>query len=191
MFLIVGLGNPGPKLQKTRHNVGFLALDVLLKEKGFSTFKFSEKLEAEISEGTINSQKIVLAKPQTFMNNSGKSVKKLLKNKKIKADSVFVIHDDLDLPLGQIKISKNRGSAGHKVVQSIIDELRTKDFARLRLGIKTLEKNKNVPAEKLVLQKFTKEEEKDLKEVFNNAVLAIELIISEGSERAMNKCNKQ
>jgi len=179
MVLIVGLGNPGQKFEKTRHNLGFRALDEFLKEFDFPFFKFSRKFNAEISEGFLNGGKIILAKPQTFMNNSGKAVKSLTLN--LKPETLIVVHDDIDLPLGEIKISKNRGSAGHKGVQSIIDALKTKDFNRVRIGIcpKT-GKSKNV--EKFVLQNFTKQEEEILKEIIPKT---IDLLMSE-----INKVNK-
>ena len=143
MILIVGLGNPGRKFQKTRHNVGFWVIDELAKQK---------------------TRKFIIAKPQTFMNNSGKAVKALIKFYKIKLENLWVIHDDIDLPLGEFRISKGRGSAGHKGVQSIINELKTKDFNRLRIGI-CPQTGKPKEIEKFVLQNFTKEEEKTLKEL--------------------------
>jgi len=148
MILIVGLGNPGKKFQNTRHNVGFKVIDELKKEK---------------PEG------VVLAKPKTFMNQSGKAVRKLMSKIKCQMSNLWVIHDDIDIPIGKFKISFGRGSAGHKGVQSIIDELGTKDFWRLRIGIcpKT-GKPKNV--EKFVLQKFTKKEEKTIKEVIKKVI---------------------
>ncbi|RLC34918.1 MAG: hypothetical protein DRZ76_01540 [Candidatus Nealsonbacteria bacterium] len=155
--LIVGLGNPGKKYIGTRHNVGFRVVDELAKEK---------------REGFI------LAKPRTFMNQSGKAVKQLIENccmrtaGKLKIENLIVVHDDIDLPIGGFRIQKGRGAAGHKGVQSIIDALGTKDFWRIRIGIcpKT-GKPKNV--EKFVLQKFTKEEEKIIKKTIKKAILEI------------------
>lgn len=128
MLFIVGLGNPGEKYKNTRHNIGFRVIDEFREKNNFSEFRISQKFNAEISKGEIAGQSVILAKPQTFMNNSGKAVKSLLRN-------LFVIHDDIDLPLGKIKIVKNRGSAGHKGVESIIKELGTKNFIRFRIGI--------------------------------------------------------
>lgn len=151
MILIVGLGNPGKKYKKTRHNVGHLLIDEFPKRRNF-----------------------IIAKPQTFMNESGKAVKALVKFYKIKLESLWVVHDDIDLPIGTIRISKNRGAAGHKGVQSIIKELKTKDFWRIRIGIQPKTgKPKNV--EKFVLQKFEKEEEKILKGAIKEAIKEIEL----------------
>jgi len=155
MIVIVGLGNPGKKYEKTRHNVGFRVIDELarIKERGF-----------------------IIAKPQTFMNNSGKAVKALVNFYKIKPDNLWVVHDDIDLPIGELKIAKGRGSAGHKGVQSIINELKTKDFNRIRVGIcpKT-DKPKTI--DKFVLQNFTKEEEKILKETIKQIIIEINKFI--------------
>ena len=152
MILIVGLGNPGRKYKKTRHNIGFRVIDALKKALDVARDK-----------------EIILLKPQTYMNKSGKEVKSLATKYKIPTTNIWVIHDDIDLPLGTIRVSKNIGSAGHKGVQSIIDELRTKNFSRIRIGIlPKAGKPKNV--EKFVLQKFTKEEEKILSPVLPTSV---------------------
>jgi len=145
MKLIVGLGNPGPKYKGTRHNAGKETIDELAKEKMAG---------------------LILAKLKTYMNNSGKAVKEMVKYYKIKPEDLWVIHDDIDLPLGEFKISKGRGSAGHKGVQSIINELGTKEFNRIRIGICPKEgKPKNV--EDFVLKKFKKEEQEKIKEVID------------------------
>ena len=109
MILIIGLGNPGKKFRNTRHNVGFLVLDQLKRGKNFSRWKQSKKFQAKISQGKIGRQKIILAKPQTFMNSSGKSVKILTAYYKLQTINLIVVHDDLDISLGQIKISKKTG----------------------------------------------------------------------------------
>jgi PTH1 family peptidyl-tRNA hydrolase len=168
MILIVGLGNPGKKYQKTRHNIGFRVIDQLQ---------------------SLNLKKVILAKPQTFMNLSGKTVKLLVARYRLPVTNLWVIHDDIDLPLGKIRIVKNRGSAGHKGVESIIRELGTKNFIRFRVGIcpKT-SKPKN--PEKFVLQKFNKDEEKIVKEVIKKTVEAIEFSLKTSLEKAMSEFNK-
>ena len=194
MTIIVGLGNPGKKFQKTRHNIGFRAIEEFAQKNGdtsnFSDFKFSKKFNSLISKGVFNKKKIVLAKPQTFMNESGKAVKKLIFNFQFSIFNLFVVHDDLDLELGKIKIIKNRGAAGHKGVQSIIDKLGTKDFIRFRIGIKpkpyTLTSK---TLNRFVLQKFNKGEEKIVKKVIKKTVEAIGFSLREGLEEAMNKFN--
>lgn len=190
MKIIVGLGNPGKRFEKTRHNVGFRAIDKIAKNFQFPIFKFKSKLKAEISEGKINKEKIVLAKPQTFMNNSGRAVKSLITNYGLRIDDLFVIHDDLDLPLGKIKIVKNRGSAGHKGVQSIIDELKTKDFVRFRIGIKPKgSEQRAIKKEKFVLQKFNKKEGRILKDAIKRTIKALETVLKKGVEKAMSEFN--
>jgi len=193
MILIIGLGNPGRKFQKTRHNLGFMIVESLkLKFKSFSDWKNNEKLLSKISEGEINGQKVILAKPQTFMNNSGKAVKLLTKTYHLKPNTLIIVHDDIDLPLGKIRISIGRGSAGHKGVQSIIDELKAKNFVRFRVGIRpknNKQRTKN-NIEDFVLQEFNKGEEKILKGVIKKTIEAIEIAIAEGIEKAMSEFNQ-
>lgn len=167
-MLIFGLGNPGKKYENTRHNVGSKAIDEL---------------------ESLNLTNVVLIKPQTFMNESGKAVKSLIRQYKIKPDNLIVIHDDIDLPLGKIRIVENRGSAGHKGVESIIQTLKTKNFTRLRIGILPKSGKPRNP-EDFVLQKFKKEEEKIIKEMIEKTVEAVEMIFEEGLEKAMNRFNK-
>ncbi len=166
MKLIIGLGNPGEEYKKTRHNAGFLAVDKIansISAQGgpalgwqFPSFSIQQKFNAEISNGIIDNEKIILAKPQTFMNNSGQAVKAIINYYKIDPKDIIVIHDDLDIPLGEYKISKNKNSGGHKGVQSIIDHLGTKDLSRIRIGI--MVEDKKTPTEKFVLERFSKEE---------------------------------
>ncbi|OGZ23442.1 MAG: hypothetical protein A3A08_00305 [Candidatus Nealsonbacteria bacterium RIFCSPLOWO2_01_FULL_41_9] len=155
MILIVGLGNPGKKYEKTRHNIGSRVVG---------------ELEA------LNLQNIILAKPSTFMNESGKAVKRLIQKSKIKIQNLIVVHDDIDIPLGEFKIQKNSGSAGHKGVESIIKELGTKNFHRIRIGI-CPETGKPKQVDKFVLQNFTKVEEKILKGVIKIIIEKINEII--------------
>lgn len=191
MILIVGLGNPGGKFEKTRHDLGFRIIDEFARNYKFSDFKLEKKFLAKISQGGIKRQKIILAKPQTFMNNSGKAVKLLTKPYTLNPKTLIIVHDDIDIPLGKIRIVKNRGAAGHKGVQSIIDELGTKNFVRFRIGIQPTTYNLQLTTlEDLVLQKFTKEEEKTLKEVIKRTCLAIEVAVKEGVEKAMQEYNK-
>ena len=190
MILIVGLGNPGQKFQKTRHNIGFLAINNLqLTIDNFSNWEEEKKFQAEISQGKIDNKKIILVKPQTFMNLSGKSVKTLMSFYKITRPVLVAVHDDIDLPLGKIRIVKNRGAAGHKGIESIIKELKNKNFVRFRVGIQPKTGKPKNP-ENFVLQKFNKEEENIVKEVIEKTVGAIEFSLKEGIEKAMNKFNK-
>ena len=191
MILIIGLGNPGPKFQKTRHNMGFRVVDEFAKENNYPGFEFSKKFKAEISEGKISGEEIIIAKPQTFMNESGQAVKLLTRTYKLEAKNLIIVHDDIDLPIGKIRIIKNRGAAGHKGVQSIIDELDTKNFIRLRIGIKP-EKPARQNTKFLagfVLKKFNKGEEKILKPAIEKTVEAIEFFLKEGLEKTMSEYN--
>jgi len=185
MILIIGLGNPGEKFQKTRHNLGFLVLNELLKKSNFSDWKKSKKINCLNSKGLIANKEVELVKPLTYMNNSGKAVKYAAKKHNLSRKDIFVIHDDIDLPLGKIRISKGRSSAGHKGVQSIIKELATKDFVRFRVGIQPKTGKPKNP-EKFVLEKFNRKEEKIVKEVIEKTAEAIEISIKEGIEKAQS-----
>ncbi|MDD5433164.1 MAG: aminoacyl-tRNA hydrolase [Candidatus Pacebacteria bacterium] len=175
MFLIVGLGNPGLKFKKTRHNIGFRVLDALQKENNFPKFKLNKKAKVEVTKGEINNKVIFLAKPQTYMNNSGQAVKFLLKESGFTENSLIIVHDDFDLPCGEIKIVENSGSGGHHGIESIIQSLGTKNFKRLKIGVRpTIETSGgaspvNLKAEDFVLKKFSKNEESHLAEVIKNA----------------------
>lgn len=178
MILIVGLGNPSRKYKKTRHNIGFRIMDEFQKENSFPKFKLAKKFQAEVSEGALGGEKIILAKPQTYMNSSGTAVKSLLGFYKIDTSNLIVVHDELDLLIGEIRLSKDSGSAGHKGVGSIIQELGTKNFTRVRVGIKPdfeISDYKN-----FVLKKFSKDEEQTLKQVVKNSLEEIQTAITAG-----------
>jgi PTH1 family peptidyl-tRNA hydrolase len=168
IILIAGLGNPGKKYEKTRHNAGFLFVDYFWKsfrdDFGLSDWKLDKKLKSEISAGKKGKDKIILLKPQTFMNLSGEAVAAAKKYFKVKLEDVIVTHDDIDLSLGKYKVSKNSSSAGHNGAQNIIDLLDTKNFTRLRIGIENREDMK-IKTEKYVLGKFTASEMKMISKV--------------------------
>jgi len=192
MILIVGLGNPGPKYKFTRHNIGFRVIDeFFIKNRdvhNFSDFKFEKKFQALIAEGKFNNKKIILAKSQTFMNLSGKGAKLLIAFYKLPIDNLWIIHDDIDIPLGKIRIVKSRGAAGHRGIESIIRELKTKDFVRFRIGIQPKSGKPKNP-EKFVLEKF-KGEEKIVKEMVKKTAEAVEITLRKGLGVAMNEFNK-
>ena len=170
--LIIGLGNPGFRYKKTRHNVGFATLDYIQKNiGGFSWWKNNKKLQAEISENT--EQNIILAKPQTYMNKSGEAAKVLITDYQLPITNLFVAHDDFDISLGEFKLEKDRGAAGHKGVQSIIDALGTNEFWRLRIGVRPANITPQDRAEDFVLKKFTREERKIIEKIIPIAVTAI------------------
>lgn len=160
MKLVIALGNPGEQYQQTRHNAGFIILDEIQNQWGFSNFKLNKKFEAEISEGLKDGTKFILAKPQTFMNLSGKSLRAILDFYKISTEDICVLHDDLDIDLGSFKISTDSSAAGHNGIQSIIDHLGTQKFKRIRIGIEgsELKKNRLISGSDFVLQKFSDEE---------------------------------
>ncbi len=189
MLIIIGLGNPDKKYKKTRHNVGFRIIDEFAEINSFPEFVLSKKFNSLISEGVFNDKKIILAKPQTFMNRSGKTAKTLIAFYKTKKSELIVIHDDIDLPLGKIKIQENRGAAGHKGIQSIINEIKTKNFIRFRIGIKPSTATK-IPTEKFVLEKFLKKEEEILKKTIKYTCEATEMTINQNAGDAMNEFNQ-
>lgn len=176
MKLIVGLGNPGKKYAKTRHNIGFVVLDKLkeaLQKYGLSDWELSKKFNAQICGGAINNQKILLAKPMTFMNLSGLAVGLIAHYYKIAPNDIIVIHDDKDIKLKEIKLQTNRGSAGHNGVRSIIENIGSPDFTRVRIGIASENKKKMDNTAKFVLKKFSLWEKKALKQVIDYAVSEI------------------
>lgn len=181
MIIIIGLGNPGEKYKNTRHNVGFMAIDEFAKKNNFPDFTLQKKAKTLVSE----KDNILLAKPQTFMNESGKSSKELSKNKPI--ENLVVIHDDIDLPVGKIKIIKERGSAGHKGVESIIQSIGNKGLIRFRVGIGSENK---VDAMKIVLKNFSETEQKLIAETIQKTVAALGLFVKEGLDKTMNEYNK-
>ena len=183
MLLIVGLGNPDRKYKDTRHNVGFMVLDALAGNLG-AEFSKSEKFNSEIAEtvltfeGRTGRARLLLAKPQTYMNRSGDAVSKIINFYKLRPhDQVWVVHDDLDIEIGTLRIRLKGSSAGQKGVQSIIDQLGTDEFARFRIGIGPTE-NRTINAENFVLEKFDKTEkpiiEGEIKELVNTIKKAID-----------------
>src|SRR3989344_4815142 len=164
MKLVIGLGNPGKKYQNTRHNAGFLALDLLAKEINLQ-FKKQDKFFSEIVEtANAENEKILLAKPTTFMNNSGKAIRTITDFYKIENENILVIHDEIDLRLGTFKQSHDSGSAGHKGVESIIQTI-GKDFSRYRIGVDNRSSHEDAQTDQYVLEPFTPEEEKVVKDV--------------------------
>lgn len=188
MILIVGLGNPGEKYEKTRHNIGFQIINTFAGKNNFPSFNFTQKFNAFTVEEIFAAKKIILAKPQTFMNNSGKTVQKIISFNKLPIPNLWVINDDIDLPIGKIKISEESGSAGHKGVESIISALGSKNFIRFRIGVQPI-KGKPKRVESFVIKNFSKDEKKIIPEIINKAVSAIETSLTDGIEKAMNLYN--
>ena len=201
--IIIGIGNPDKQYYNTRHNIGFMLLDSMVKKCGTDNFEFEKKINADVlkcpdfvfaktklqnrgssistsrNRDRLNEKSIILAKPQTFVNKSGETVKKALAFYKLKPEQILIIHDDLDIEFGNSKFSFGKDSAGHKGVNSIIKSLKTNKFGRLRMGIansllkkarhqKTLEAKKRKVGD-FVLSRFTPTEQKEIQVVFKNS----------------------
>jgi PTH1 family peptidyl-tRNA hydrolase len=184
-YLIVGLGNPGPEYKMNRHNVGFLAVDELAKrlETTFGKVQ-SNALVAQAGEGP---GRILLVKPRTFMNNSGSAVGALMRFYKTPIEKLLVIYDDVDLPFEALRLRPQGGSAGQKGMRSIIDNLGTEEFARMRLGVSRPKGKMRTPDH--VLQDFSKDEQEWLPNVLERAADAAMSFVNEGIAAAMNKYN--
>ena len=186
MKLIVGLGNPGKSYAETRHNIGFRCINKLARVYGISLSQRGS--QAQFGFGEVAGNKVVLAKPQTFMNLSGKSVKQLMQRFKTQPGDVWIIHDDLDLPLGKIRIYTGKGSGGHKGVESIITSLGNTDFHRIRVGIGRPPENCQDPID-YVLGKFSSDEEAAIENAIARVAEAVLCLLDEGITAAMNKYN--
>jgi peptidyl-tRNA hydrolase, PTH1 family len=193
--LIVGLGNPGDKYKNTRHNFGFEVIDSIAKKVNASNFTEEKKFKSLIAKVEWNGNQITLMKPQTYMNLSGKAVQLYAQYFKIKPEEILVIHDELDILLGKMKIRKGGSAAGNHGVESIIETLGRDDFIRLRLGIgaeKTLAGEHNEVhflAEEFVIAPFEAKEKSKVKSIIKRAVQAVETILNEGFEKAQNQFN--
>lgn len=185
-YLIVGLGNPGREYQNTRHNVGFRCAEALIKTHGLS-FDAKKKSKAKTAEGLIAEKRVLIAKPQTYMNLSGTSVQGLATFYKIPPECILVIFDDLDLPSGTLRIRQKGGSGGHRGLTDIIQRLGTQNFPRIRFGIGR-PPGKMDPAD-YVLQPFDKAETLLIEQTIERAIKAVEIWLMEGIDIAMNRYN--
>lgn len=187
MDLIVGLGNPGRKYTNTRHNIGFIVVKALSREFGVSLT--SRRFHSRNTLVERDGKKLILLRPATYMNLSGKSVKACADHYEIDKDHILIIHDDLDLPFGKIKLVKQGGAGGHRGIQSIFDHFGSKAFSRIKIGIGRPEYGEKI--EDFVLSPFYKNQEELLKEVIIFSIHACDLYLSEGIEVAMNHINKK
>lgn len=194
MWIIVGLGNPGIEYECTRHNVGREAVMYFREKHSFPSFVSSSEYSALISEGEIHGEKVMLILPETFMNASGKSVKKAVK--KLEGTSSIVIYDDVDIGLGNVKVSFNRGSGGHKGIESIIDVTQNKEFCRIRIGICPIGPSGELKKPKageefdnFVLGKWKIYEEETIKEMKALSSEIASEVLSKGVQFAMDKYN--
>lgn len=194
-WVIVGLGNPGYEYEGTRHNTGRMAVEDFAKYEKFSEWKEDKKSKSLLSRGLVERTIVALVLPNTFMNKSGAAVAKFIKSAKA-AERMVVVYDDLDLPLGTMKISFNRGSGGHKGVESIMRAVKTKKFTRIRIGVSHSTASGAIRKPigdkvivNFILTKFKPHELEEMKNVFKRTRQALEVIATDGVERAMNKFN--
>ena len=186
MKLIVGLGNPGEKYQNTRHNAGFVTLDALSKKLEGS---WHEDTQAQIFNSQINGEKVILLKPLTFMNLSGKEINKTMIKNNISAENLIIVYDDIDIPFGALRVRKGGGSAGHNGIESIIEEIGTDNFIRMRIGISASPQTPLTDAADFVLEEFTSEEKKKLGEITEDVATKIYQIIKFGYDQYISKYN--
>lgn len=186
-FLIVGLGNPGQKYARTPHNVGFQCLGGLARRHRLGFDK--KKSRARIAQGEIAGRSVVLARPYTYMNLSGPAVAGLCRWLNLPAERLLVIYDDLDLPLGALRLRGKGGGAGHRGMQSIIESLRTQDFSRLRIGIGRPDDPSEDPVE-FVLKPFTRAQQAVLGPALERAADAVECFLGDGLDLAMSRFNR-
>ncbi len=194
-MLIVGLGNPGEEYKNSRHNTGRIILENIAKGNNFSEFKDNIKLKSLSSKGEINGEKFDFLLPETFMNNSGNAVCQIINDKK-KLKNLVVVYDDMDLPIGSLKISFNRSSGGHNGLESIIKRVKSQEFVRIRIGVSPhtptgkIKKPKGEEAIlKFLLGKYKEDELNEIKKISKKVAEIIEMISSEGKDKAMSIYN--
>jgi PTH1 family peptidyl-tRNA hydrolase len=191
---IVGLGNPGEEYKLTRHNMGRIVLDEFLKSHKMPEWQFDKKINSLKSEDKFKKGKVILLEPETYMNNSGKTVQKIITSKK-KIKDLTVIHDDVDLPLGKFKIVFNRGAAGHKGVKSIIRAIKSQEFIRIRVGIAPatpsgkIKKPKGKKLLEFITGNFKPKELEIVKKTAKKITQALEILLEKGLQKAMNEWN--
>lgn len=200
MKLLVGLGNPGEKYSKVRHNLGFMIVDEFIKKVEGGRWKIGVegrgwKMEDRFKSEIIKAGDLLLVKPQTYMNKSGMAIRLLVDYYKISPEDVIIIHDELDLPLGKIKVRFGGAAAGHHGVESIIDSLGSDKFIRVRLGIGNLRtqsgerKGQTISAEKFVLDSFMHSERSQVKHMIKQTLKALEILLEKGLEQAQSQFN--
>lgn len=185
VFLLIGLGNPGREYRENRHNIGFMVIDRLAADAGVKLTRVQNR--ALTGSGMLGQAKVIFAKPQTYMNLSGESVSGLMRFYKVPPEHLMVIHDDIDLPFGMLRLRPGGGSAGQKGVQSIIERIGSQDFPRLRFGIGRPAGSKG--GADYVLKNFSSEEQKEMPFMIDAAAAAVRLFITDGLDAAMNRYN--
>jgi len=188
--IVVGLGNPGLKYEFNRHNIGFRIVDSLARNIEIE-FKKVKSYYSLISRGMINNHKVMLVKPQTFMNLSGRAVSKVVSYYKIPLQDLLIVYDDLNLELGQVRIRKKGSAGGHKGIESIMQYLNSEEIPRLRIGIGNPSVNFNFNCMSYVLSNFNNDEKDKIGEVIQLSTEAIKTVIEDGFEKAMRKYNRK
>lgn len=188
MKLVVGLGNPGKKYEGTRHNAGWRAVRAFRAMRIDKFDGWKKKFDAEISEGKVGGEKTILMLPRTYMNLSGSAVIQAARFWKAGPADMLMVYDDLDLPVGAVRVRKGGGAGGHNGVKSVLQRFATEDVPRIRIGIAGVHA-KDVPAEDYVLQKFPPAEEEKMEDAARRAAEAIGLMLEDGIEAAMNRYN--
>lgn len=188
MFIIVGLGNPSKEYENTRHNIGFDTIDAIADKYNINVMELKHK--AKIGKGYIDGEKVILAKPLTFMNSSGESIRAIIDYYKAEPETdLIVILDDISLPPGQIRIRKRGSAGGHNGLKNIIQHLGGENFQRIRMGVG--EKPKEYDLIDWVLGHFNREDRKAVDEAILKAVQAVEMILKDGADAAMNEFNRK
>ncbi|HTA88246.1 MAG TPA: aminoacyl-tRNA hydrolase [Polyangiaceae bacterium] len=188
MILVVGLGNPGPRYAPTRHNAGFMLIDALASGR---VAAFQPRFAGDYAELQLGAARVGLLKPGTFMNESGRSVRAASSFFELAPEAVLVVHDELDLALGELRLKVGGGDGGHRGLRSISAELASPEYARLRLGIGRPAPDFTGSVADFVLQAFALEERTELASVLGRASEAVELVVSDGLSRAMNRTNQR
>lgn len=187
MYLIAGLGNPTREYEKTRHNVGFEAIDILADKAG--TTVTEKKHKALYGKGYIGGQKVILAKPQTYMNLSGESIREIADFYKIEPENIIILCDDINLSEGQLRIRLKGSAGGHNGLKNIISHLGTQEFPRIRIGVG--EKPRGMDLADYVLGRFPKEQQAVMEEAYRDAAEAAYMMIEDGADAAMNHYNRK
>lgn len=192
MILVVGLGNPGPKYALTRHNVGFLLVDAFVRSRESGRAPaFRSRFEAQYAELELFGTRVGLLKPETFMNASGRSVGAASRYFDVAPEAMLVVHDDLDLAFGDLRLKFAGGDGGHRGLRSISAELQSPNYGRLRVGIGRPPSNFQGDVADFVLQAFALEEQNELEPLLARASRAVEAVVSDGLERTMNRTNQR
>lgn len=190
MLLMVGLGNPGPRYQATRHNVGFRFIDELARQCGVPASSFKDRFHGEVASGRLGTEDVLLLRPQTFMNESGRSVQAACTFYKIKPSELIVAHDELDLPFTDVRLKKGGGDGGNRGVRSITGAIGP-DYVRIRLGIGRPPPDFRGDVADFVLQAFASTEQASVEQMLTRATEAASLVTSLGLEKAMNRINQR